>query len=77
SGDFSLRGGITAFELDLFGKLANATESDRNRALATEAASRTVRLALIANLAEAWATYGADRDLLAIAQDTAANAREN
>ena len=76
-GDFSLRGGITAFELDLFGKLANATESDRNRALATEAASRTVRLALIANLADAWATYGADRDLLAIAQDTAANAREN
>lgn len=77
SSDFSLRGGVTAFELDLFGKLANATEADRNRALATEAASRTVRLALIANLAEAWATYGADRDLLAIAQDTATNAREN
>ena len=77
SGDFSLRGGITAFELDLFGKLANATEADRNRALGTEAASRTVRLALIANLADAWATYGADRDLLAIARDTAANAREN
>ena len=77
SGDFSLRGGITAFELDLFGKLANATEADRNRALATEAASRTVRLALIASLADAWATYGADHDLLAIAQDTAANAREN
>lgn len=77
SGDFSLRGGITAFELDLFGKLANATEADRNRALGTEAASRTVRLALIANLADIWATYGADRDLLAIARDTAANAREN
>lgn len=77
SGDFSLRGGVTAFELDLFGRLANATEADRNRALGTEAASRTVRLALIANLADAWATYGADRDLLAIARDTAANAREN
>ena len=76
SGDFSLRGGITAFELDLFGKLANATEADRNRALGTEAASRTVRLALIASLADAWATYGADRDLLKIAEDTAANARE-
>ena len=76
-GDFSLRGGVTAFELDLFGKLANATEADRNRALATEAASRTVRLALIANLADAWATYGADRDLLKIAEDTAANARES
>lgn len=77
SGDFSLRGGITAFELDLFGKLANATEADRNRALGTEAASRTVRLALIAGLADAWATYGADRDLLKIAEDTAANARES
>ncbi len=77
SGDFSLRGGVTAFELDLFGKLANLAEADRNRALATEAASRTVRLALIANLAEAWATYGADRDLLKIAEDTAANARES
>lgn len=76
-GDFSLRGGITAFELDLFGRLANAAESDRNRALATEAASRTVRLALIADLASAWATYGADRDLLKIAEDTAANARES
>src|SRR3546814_4371708 len=44
SGDFSLRGGVTAFEIDLFGRLANATEADRNRALATEAASRTARI---------------------------------
>ncbi|WP_432768810.1 MAG: efflux transporter outer membrane subunit [Sphingopyxis sp.] len=76
-GDFSLRGGITAFELDLFGRLANLADADRNRALATEAASRTVRLALIASLAEAWATYGADRDLLAIARETATSARES
>ena len=75
--DFSLRGGVTAFELDLFGRLANATEAERNRALATEAASRTVRLALIADLANAWAAYGADRDLLKIAEDTAANARDS
>ncbi|MBB6426489.1 efflux transporter outer membrane subunit [Sphingopyxis sp. JAI128] len=77
SGDFSLRGGVTAFELDLFSRLANATEADRNRALATEAATRTVRVALIASLADAWASYGADRDLLKIAEDTAANARES
>lgn len=77
TGDFSLRGGVTAFELDLFGRLANAAESDRNSALATEAASRTVRVALIADLANIWATYGADRDLLKIAEDTAANARES
>ena len=75
--DFSLQGGVTGFELDLFGRLANATEAERNRALATEAAARTVRLALIGDLADAWASYGADRDLLAIARDTAANARES
>lgn len=77
SGDFSLRGGVTAFELDLFGKLANANAADRDRALSTEAAARTVRLAMIADLASAWATYGADRDLLRIAEDTAKNARES
>ncbi|MGN6596306.1 TolC family protein [Sphingopyxis terrae] len=65
---FALQGGVTAFELDLFGRLANANAADRDRALATEAASRTVRLSLIADLANAWAAYGADRDLLAIAQ---------
>ena len=74
---FALQGGVTAFELDLFGRLANANAADRDRALATEAASRTVRLSLIADLANAWAAYGAVRDLLAIAQETATNAREN
>lgn len=76
SADFSLRGGVTAFELDLFGRLSNISEAELGRALATEAGARTVRLALIADLANAWAAYGADRDLLAIARDTAANARE-
>ena len=74
---YSAQVGVTAFELDLFGRLANANAADRDRALATEAASRTVRLSLIADLANAWAAYGADRDLLASAQETATNAREN
>jgi multidrug efflux system outer membrane protein len=69
--NYSAQGGVSSFELDLFGRLANATEAQRNAALATEATARTVRLALIADLAQAWATYGADRDLLAIAEATA------
>jgi len=72
---YALRGGVTGFELDLFGRLANATEVERQRALATEAGARTVRLALVADLATAWAIYAADRDLLAIARETAGNAR--
>jgi multidrug efflux system outer membrane protein len=75
SESYSLRGGIASFELDLFGRLANATASEQDRALATEAAARTVRLGVVADLASAWAIYAADRDLLAIAEDTAANAR--
>ncbi|WP_126172305.1 efflux transporter outer membrane subunit [Altericroceibacterium xinjiangense] len=72
---FGVQGGVSSFELDLFGRLANATAAQQAQALATEAAARTVRLALIADLATAWAAYGADRDLLLIAQDTAADAR--
>lgn len=74
---YSLQGGISSFEVDLFGRLANATESQRNTALATEAAARTVRLGLVADIALAWATYAADSDLLKIAQSTAANARDS
>src|SRR5690606_21859279 len=72
---YALQGGIASFEFDLFGRLASASAAERERALATEAAARTVRIGLVADLASAWAIYAADRDLLAIARDTAANAR--
>ena len=75
SESYVIQGGIASFELDLFGRLANATEAQRERALATEAVTRTVRIGLVADLVNAWSVYAADRDLLAIAADTAANAR--
>jgi len=68
---------ISSFELDLFGKLANATAAERDRALASEAAARTVYLGLVADLANAWSSYGADKDLLEIARATADNARNS
>ncbi|WP_313441653.1 efflux transporter outer membrane subunit [Novosphingobium sp.] len=74
---YSLQGGISSFELDFFGKYASATEAQRNTALSTEAAARTVRLGLVADLAQAWATYAADKELLEIAQATAANAERS
>ncbi|HEX7871694.1 MAG TPA: efflux transporter outer membrane subunit [Sphingobium sp.] len=75
--NWAITGGVTAFELDLFGRLANATAADRQRALSTEAAARTVRLSLVADLANGWATYAADAELLRIAQDTATSARRS
>lgn len=74
---YSAQGGVSSFELDLFGKLANATEAQRNTALSTEAAARTVRLGLVSDLALAWANYAADRDLLEIAEATAKNAERS
>lgn len=71
---YALQGGISSFELDLFGRLANATEAERQRALGTEAAARTVRLSLVSDLAAAWARHAADTELLRIAESTAANA---
>ncbi len=69
--------GVPAFELDLFGRLASLARADQERLLSTEAGARSVRLALISDIARAWATYAADGTLLAIAERTAANAERS
>lgn len=75
--NYVLSAGVTSFEIDLFGRLANATEAERQRALATEAAARTVRLGLVSDIASTWAAYATDAELLRIAEITAANARRS
>ena len=72
--NYALQGGIASFELDLFGARASATQAQRELALANEASAQTVRIALVADIASAWVTYAADKDLMAIAQETADNA---
>ena len=66
----------TAFELDLFGRLQSLSDAALNRYFGTEAAARATRLTLIGDVADAWLTYAADASLLQLADDTAANARE-
>ncbi len=73
----SLDVGVTAFEIDLFGRLRSLTEAEQNRYFATEAGARATRLTLVGDIAEGWATYGADRSLMEIAERTAANARRS
>jgi len=68
---FSGEIGITAFELDLFGRVASLTRAEQERFFASEAAARATRVALIGDIADAWATYAADAALLQIAIDTA------
>jgi len=72
---YSVEVGVTAFELDLFGRVASLSDAALDRYFATEAASRATRLTLVADVAEAWLTYGADASLLRIARDTALSAQ--
>jgi multidrug efflux system outer membrane protein len=68
---------VPSFEVDLFGRLRSLTDVQRNRYLATEAAARAVRLALVSDIADAWLAYAADSSLLRIAEDTVTSAEKS
>ncbi len=69
--------GINAFEIDLFGRLRSLSEAAQNRYFATEAGARATRLTLVGDIADAWLAHAADRSLLRVAEDTAANAQRS
>jgi len=71
---FSAQVGVTAFELDLFGRIRSLSRAALDRYFATEAAARATRLTLVGDVADAWLTYASDRSLLKIAEDTAKSA---
>ncbi|MDF0488951.1 efflux transporter outer membrane subunit [Sphingomonas sp. H39-1-10] len=77
SNNFSASVGITAFEVDLFGRIRSLSEAAQNRYFGTEAAARATRLTLIGDLATGWLTYAADKSLLRIAEQTAEVARKS
>lgn len=74
---FNANVGASAFEIDLFGRVRNLSNAALNRYYATEAAARTVRLTMVADIADAYFTLAADRTLLGIARDTANSAERS
>ncbi|MBK6377504.1 MAG: efflux transporter outer membrane subunit [Dokdonella sp.] len=62
--------GLSAFELDLFGRVHNLGRSALQHYLASESSQRSAQLALIAEVANRWLSLGADRELLRIAEAT-------
>lgn len=76
-GSFSTTVGVTAFEIDLFGRVASLTRAEQNRYFATEAAARATRITMTGDIAEAWLNYAADASLLKIARDTVASAEKS
>jgi multidrug efflux system outer membrane protein len=61
---------VSAFELDLFGRLRNLTEAAQSQFLATEENRKTVQISLIAQVANTYLTYLADQELLDLTQQT-------
>lgn len=61
---------LSSFELDLLGRVRSASDAAAANLLATEAAGRAARLALITQTAGAWLTLAADQEQLALARQT-------
>lgn len=66
--------GFSAFEIDLFSRLRNLSESALQSYLASQEGARAARIALVAETASAYATLAADQQLLAVARDTLSSA---
>lgn len=66
--------GLSAFEIDLFGRIASQSNAALAEYLGTVAGVRAARLTLVGETATAYYTLAADRSLLAIANETVASA---
>lgn len=62
--------GITAWELDFFGRVRSLNENALESYLATAASEQATRISLIADVANVYLNLAADRDRLKLAQST-------
>lgn len=69
--------GISAFELDLFGRVRNLTRAAQEQYFATRQARDSTRIALIAEIADAWATMASDQDQLQVSRQTLASFQQS
>jgi multidrug efflux system outer membrane protein len=67
---YSLTGGVSAYQLDLFGKVRNLTRATQDQYFATREARDAAQITIVSETAADYLTVGSDRALLAIAEDT-------
>ncbi len=70
---FDLNLGVSAFELDLFGKLRNLSRAAQDQYFATREARDLAQITLIDEVAGDYLTLASDRSLLKIAEETVIN----
>ncbi len=62
--------GVTAFELDLFGRVRSLRRSALEQFLSLDETRQSAHLSLVSEVANAWLTLLADRELLNLTQET-------
>lgn len=67
---YSVNAGVSAYEVDLFGRVRNLSRAALEQYFATEEAQRSTRISLIAEIATAWMTFASDQDQLRISQES-------
>ncbi|SDJ13115.1 outer membrane protein, multidrug efflux system [Pseudomonas delhiensis] len=73
SSQYSVGLGVSSYELDLFGRLGNLKDAALEDYLSLEQTRRSTQISLVAEVASAWMTLAADRQLLELARDTYAS----
>ncbi len=68
--DYELSAGVAAFEIDLFGRVRSLSRAALETYLSQEESRRGAQLSLIAEIADAYLTLAADRDLQRLAAST-------
>ncbi len=67
---YSANLGVSAWEIDLFGRVRNLTRAQQEQYFAAEENRNAAQVSLIAEIATQWLTMAADQDKLRIARDT-------
>lgn len=68
---------VSAYELDLFGRVRSLNEQALQQYLASEQARRSVQISLVGEVAANYLTLAADRERLALARNTLTNYEES
>ena len=71
--EYSVGLGMTAWEIDFFGRIRNLADQALQEYLATEQARRSAQILLLSSIANAYLTIASDREGLKLARDTLAN----
>ncbi|WP_414996954.1 efflux transporter outer membrane subunit [Asticcacaulis sp.] len=67
---YSATASVSAWELDLFGKIRSESKAAQESFLATAETRRATQISLISETASAWFTLASDQDLLRLARET-------